>query len=178
MKIEDMRKEIANQIQDKDAKITALEQVTIKKKKDGTDFKKLSQAIEGGKIWKDHINSLCETTYIDVHYHGSSYLTARISIYGYQRDLPDTDERKMDKFTYRDTYLFNTDEIKEAIKKEIEDTKKSIIELEEVSQTIGAIYNSIITKAKELHDELKDVKTLHYELTDTAKKMIEFGYIY
>ena len=180
MKLEDMKNEIKKQIEDKNAKIAALEKVVIKKKKDGSDYKKLSKAIEGGTILRDNINSSYETAYIDVHYHGTSYLTARIPVYGYQKDLPDTDERKKDKFKYRnnDTYFFTTDEIKEAIQKEIDNTKKSIIELEEASQIIGAVYKSIIAKAKEIHDELEDIKTLHYELTDTAKKVVEFGYVY
>lgn len=180
MKLEDMKNEIKKQIEDKNAKIAALEKVVIKKKKDGSDYKKLSQAIEGGKIIRDYINSSYETVYIDVPYHGASYLTARIPAYGYQRDLPNADERKRDKFKCRsnDTYFFTTDEIKEAIQKEIDNTKKSIIELEEASQIIGAVYKSIIAKAKEIHDELEDIKTLHYELTDTAKKVVEFGYVY
>jgi len=181
MKIEEMKQEIENKIFDKEKEIEALRNVVIKKKKDGTNFKRLSQAIEGGKIVVDYINSSYEQTWLDVDYKGVHYNTCRIVIYGKMLDLPETDMRRRKLKTqpaYADTYTFTPNEIQAAIDNQIENDKKYIIELKETLENFDNIVNPLIEKAKELYCELKKVNVLNYEVTEAVHHMIRFGYVY
>ena len=181
MKIEDMKKELANSIYNNEKEIEALQNIVIKKKKDGTNYKRLSQAIEGGTVVTDYLGTSYETRCIKISYRGTEHLTCWIPVCGKIRDLPETDIRRK-RFktapTYNDTYTFTPNEIQKAINDKIESDEKRIVELKETLENFDSIYLPLIEKAKALYDELKNVTVLNYEITEACQNMIRFGYIY
>ena len=173
MKLEDLKEEIMNKINNNRNKIEKLKEIKVKTKKDGSDFVNLSKAIEGGRVNKSPSGEY----YIQIVYQGSGWNTCIIPCCGYVRDLNDGDKRKPRYYSYSDMYKLNSNEIKERITNEIESTENEIRELNEFYNDVDDIYNSFVEKGFELHDRLEQIKYYSYELLTTLKTSIEFGWV-
>lgn len=172
MRLNEIKEGIETRIADDKAKIEALNNVVIKKKKDGSDFANLGKAIEGGTVIKEPGGDC----HISVIYHGASYGTCCIPGYGYMRELGEDDPRRENVFSYSTTYRLGSNEIKIKIEEEIKRTKKEIEDLEKFKMDIDNIYNKLIEKAREINKELNTMPFLKYEITEGVTNMIRFGW--
>lgn len=172
MRLKEIKEGIETRIADDKAKIEALNNVVIKKKKDGSDFVNLGKAIEGGCVVKE----LDGDYHISVMYHGASYGTCCIPCYGYMRELPEGDPRKERIYNYSTTYKLNCNEIKIKIEEEIRKAQKEIEDLEKFKTDIDNIYNKLIDEAREINNELNTISFFKHEITEGVINMIRFGW--
>ena len=118
--IDDIINEKRDYIADYEAKIAAWGNVTIKTKKDGGEFKELSnRCIDGAKM---HGKGYTSGEEISVYYTGRrAYMDDSIDCYGFCDELPDSDSRKMPNERYRRVqYALTPAEMREAIATRIE----------------------------------------------------------
>ena len=111
--IDDIINEKRDYIADYEAKIAAWGNVTIKTKKDGGEFKELSnRCIDGAKM---HGKGYTSGEEISVYYTGKrTYMDDSIDCYGFCDELPDGDERKIPNERYRRTqYTLTPAEMRE-----------------------------------------------------------------
>lgn len=115
--IEEVKKELASRAEFNKAAAAAWDAVTIKRKKDGSDYKNIAAAVDGARIAPDVIGN----TEICVCFKACGrYEHDTISIYGYCDELPATDPRyKKPTGWQREKYIFTAAEVENAIQKRI-----------------------------------------------------------
>ena len=116
--LEEVITELEKRAEKSTAAAAAWEAVTIKRKKDGGEYKHLAAAVEGARIAPDIIGnteiSICFKT-------GGRYETEGLSIYGFCDELPEDDPRyKKPSGGWRIKYDFTAAEIERKIKKHID----------------------------------------------------------
>lgn len=153
------------------AELDAWENVTIKKKKDGSEFLQLSRALENAKETYEY-----GFHRLTVYYHSRGYEHSYIDIYGYADELPDTDPRselaKKQGFL-RAQYDFTADEVREAIEKRKDYLHGYITSLEKQLGQVDALSakyrEALETAERELSQATKDGlynNDLYYLITE------------
>ena len=186
MNVNEIISKLENIKKDYEEKKQAWENVKRLYKKDGSEFAIKQKNIDGARFGKYNPNEDWMHPYLTVYYyHGSRYQEESIPMFLYIDTLKKDDSRLNNKdqikedscCCVRSTYVFNIDECFEAIKKhikflnsKIEDYKKQLAIVEEITQKA----DSIINQANEL---LKDERladgyyrnTLGYAIRDYIK---------
>jgi hypothetical protein len=179
-KIEDIIQEKREHIAEYEAKIKAWESVVIIKKKNGEDFKELSnRCIQGAKMHGKYYTSGDE---ISVYYTGKrAYNEDSIDTYGFCDKLPDDDERKVPNAGYmRTQYTLSPAEMREAIAKRIALYKEykaaaecALAWLEENADTIKA---KMVAFREEIFAGAPDDIGIRHAFGDIVGDGIKFGF--
>lgn len=117
--LEEVKRELERRAEKSTAAAAAWEAVTIKRKKDGGEYKHLAAAVEGARVQPDIIGN----TEIAICFKaGGRYEVESLSIYGYCDELPEDDPRhkKPDGGCWRIKYDFTAAEVEQKIKNHIE----------------------------------------------------------
>ena len=154
-----------------EACLSAWENVSVLRKKDGSEFAQLGKALDGAKLIKDGIVADADHPYIRVNYRcGAKYLYDEFWGFWYLDDLPKDDPRRaayVPQFV-RQTTPMTADEIREAIRKRIEAKREPVAQME---QDISAAEAAYMSFREALHNAEKELKAagsdhLYYTIRD------------
>lgn len=178
--LDDIINEKRDYIADYDAKIAAWGNVTIKTKKDGGEFKELSnRCVDGAKM---HGKGYTSGEEISVYYTGKrTYMGDSIDCYGFCDELPDGDSRKIPNAGYcRTLYTRTPAEMREIIAARIElyegykaDAEKSLAWLEENKDALKQKMESF---RAELFEGAPDDIGIRHAFGDIVGDGIKFGF--
>lgn len=198
-KLNNLIQELKTKKEDLQAILEAWEAVTFPTKKNGAPYAVLSKNINGAHITTESYNIKGVEDDLEVYasrgckiVHG--YYESKISLYHSleplsknERWLSDTDKEMRAKATakpqnvfkrgycIKDAYVFDLEDIKEAIKERIEYIKERITQTDWDIKNAEAIYNKFATAATELFKELesetkaKGSTALYYAIRDIIR---------
>ena len=152
--IDDIIAEKRYSVEDYQAMIMAWTAVTIKAKKDGNEFKELSnRCIDGAKM---HGKGYTSGEEISVYCMGKrTYFEDSIDCYGFCDELPDGDERKMPNDGYlRTKYNLSPAEMREAITAKIERYKGYKAQQEQALEWLEATKDALKAKMETFRAEI------------------------
>lgn len=178
--IDDIINEKRDYIADYEAKIAAWGNVTIKTKKDGGEFKELSNRCIGGA--KMHVKGYTSGEEISVYYTGKrAYMEDSINCYGFCDELPDSDERKVPNNGWaRTQYTLTPAEMREAIAARIELYKgykaRSERELEWLEENKDALKQKMENFRAELFEGAPDDIGIRHAFGDIIGDGIKYGF--
>ena len=153
--------------------LSAWENVSVLRKKDGSEYANLSKALDGAKLIKDGIVADANHPYIRVYYKsGSKCLYDEFWGFWYLDELPKDDPRRsayVPQFV-RQTTPMTAEEVREAIKRRI-DIKRGVVE--EREKDISAAEAAYMTFRETMHkaeQELKAAGSTHlfYTIRDAV----------
>lgn len=163
--------------------LQAWENVTFPTKKDGTPFKTMSKNFDGAKMyhddiaWHDYEKKLKVGTFDELN----GYIDESISCYEMVKYI--TDKSMLEKTgnimpkeaLLEQVYVYDLDDIKEAIQKTIERHKVNIISLQKQINQADETYNEFLSAYKNAMDKLKELcgcddNSLYYAVRDTVKE--------
>jgi hypothetical protein len=178
--IDDVIKEIRGYIADYEAKIEAWEAVSIKTKKDGTEYSELSnRCVEGARI-KDKTYTSGKELYVGI-WSGHKYIDDEINICGFCDELPDDDERKIPNDGFmRTMYTLTPSEMRDSIARRIELYKR--YRLEQLSTLDWLETNKADIEAKmhafeqTLFEGAPDDRHIKYAFADILSYGIKYGF--
>lgn len=178
--IDDIIAEKRDYIADYEAMIVAWGNVTIRTKKDGGEFKELSnRCIDGAKM---HGKGYTSGEEISVYYTGRrAYMDDSIDCYGFCDELPDGDERKRPNERYHRTqYALTPAEMRRAIVTRIELYKgykaRSERELEWLEENKDALKQKMENFRAELFAGAPDDIGIRHAFGDIVGDGIKFGF--
>lgn len=154
--IENVKQVLNNRIAENIAYLEAWKKVNFPTKKDGNPFKVMSKNIEGA-VYSDGLNAdLTVYTYT----HNCGYKNDTINCYEYIRYLKDDNKKnKTENYYnvgYSGYYVYDLDDIKEAVKKHIEYLESYIIELNKQLEAADQIYSEFYTAFENALNVLKN----------------------
>jgi len=117
---EEVMNKLRNDLTMEKARLSAWENVSVLRKKDGSEFAQMGKAISGAKLDKQRIDA--EHPYISLHYCAEhKYQSDLIQAFWYLDELPESDPRRSAyrKQFVRQTCPMTADEVREAIAKRV-----------------------------------------------------------
>lgn len=163
--------------------LQAWEKVTFPTKKDGTPFKVMSKNFENAKFynditaWRDYEKKLKVVTFDNLN----GYISEDIYCYECLKYIKDNS--KLEKISnvmpkepmLEQVYVYDLDDIKEAIQKTIERHKVNIVSLQKQINQADETYNEFLSAYKNAMDKLKELcgcddNSLYYAVRDTVKE--------
>lgn len=178
--VDDIIAEKRDYIADYEAMIVAWGNVTIRTKKDGGEFKELSnRCIDGAKM---HGKGYASGEEISVYYTGRrAYMDDSIDCYGFCDELPDGDERKRPNERYHRTqYALTPAEMRRAIATRIKLYKgykaRSERELAWLEENKDALKQKMENFRAELFEGAPDDIGIRHAFGDIVGDGIKFGF--
>lgn len=181
--LDEIKTELNKRLSYEKSILKAWENVTFPTKKDGTPFKVMSKNFDGAKLyldnfaWRDYEKRLKVNIFDDLN----GYISEDINCYNQVKYI--SDKSKLEKVSnimpkepmLEQVYVYDLDDIKEAIEKTIERHKVNIISLQKQINQADETYNEFLSAYKNAMDKLKDLcgcddNSLYYAVRDTVKE--------
>lgn len=182
--LNDIKNAISNDIEKHEAFLKAWENVTFPTKKDGSAFKQMQKNICGATYYMEswatqpgeyriRVNARCNC---------AGYITDEIDAYALVSYLKDENKKAktqnyMQKISYiEQVYMFDLEDIKEAVKNRIEYHKNTIEAHKKQLEIASAAYKAFAEQFKKTVAKLetttnkKENSTLYYAIFDTVTK--------
>ena len=150
----------------------AWENVSVLRKKDGSEYAQLGRAIKGASLDSGYSTAADNLhPYLTVYYrNGAKYLNDSIAIFWYLDELPEADPRRS---AYRRQFVRQTtpmtaEEVRQLISKRIADKENSIREYDHDISVCEKAYAAFREKMHEAEEELRSAGSRHlfYEVRD------------
>lgn len=193
---QEFKNRLFNYLEENKAELEAWQKVKRLYKKDGTEFKNKNANFEGAcfgayypveTALHPYLTVNYKYKYIDTYGTKTQYSSYSLQCYKDIRDL--TEEEKQTKpitkrgTYYYDAWIFNYDEIEEAIKNHIKDLEEQIKDLEEqiknidfvlsfIDNTVGQIHEFVNKNSDKLQNKkykFKSGNSLYYVMRDYLK---------
>ena len=182
--LNDIKNAISNNIEKHEAFLKAWENVTFPTKKDGSAFKQMQKNISGATYYMESwamqpgeyricVNTRCSC---------AGYITDEIGAHELVKYLKDENKKAktqnyMQKISYLEqVYVFDLEDIKEAVKNRIEYHKNTIESYKKQLEIASAAYKAFAEQFKKAVVELetttnkKENDTLYYAIFDTVTR--------
>ena len=182
--LNDIKNAISNDIEKHEAILKAWENVTFPTKKDGSAFKQMQKNISGATYYMESWATQPGEYRIRVNAHCNcaGYITDEIDAHVLVKYLKDENKKAktqnyMQKISYLEqVYMFDIEDIKEAIKNRIEYHKNTIEAHKKQLEVASAAYKTFAEQFKKAVVELetttnkKENSTLYHAIFDTVTK--------
>ena len=181
--LEGIKTELNKRLSYEKSILQAWKNITFPTKKDGTPFKVMSKNFENAKFynditaWYDYEKKLKVGAFDNLN----GYIDESISCYEMVKYI--TDKSMLEKIEnimpkepmLEQVYVYDLDDIKEAIEKTIERHKINIISLQKQINQAEETYREFLSAYKNAMDKLKDLcgcddNSLYYAVRDTVKE--------
>ena len=182
--LNDIKNAISNDIEKHEAFLKAWENVTFPTKKDGSAFKQMQKNISGATYYMESW-AMQPGEYrirVNAHCNCAGYITDEIDAYNLVKYLKDENKKAktqnyMQKISYiEQIYIFDIEDIKEAIKNRIEYHKNTIESHKKQLEIASAAYKAFAEQFKKAVVELetttnkKENSTLYHAIFDTVTR--------
>ena len=182
--LNDIKNAISNDIEKHEAFLKAWENVTFPTKKDGSAFKQMQKNISGATYYMESW-AMQPGEYrirVNAHCNCAGYITDEIDAHVLVKYLKDENKKAktqnyMQKISYfEQVYMFDIEDIKEAIKNRIEYHKNTIEAHKKQLEVASAAYKAFAEQFKKAVVELetttnkKENSTLYRAIFDTVTK--------
>lgn len=146
----DVAQELRDEIADNKACLEAWREVSVNRKKDGTEYKLLPRAISGGKISTGYSGDE-----LDVYYKvGHRYCIDAIKAYVYVNELPEEDSRR-NPTQWHPVVAMTPDEMRKAIADHIVWLEEVIADKQKDLENLEEVYDTFCAKLKEAESFLR-----------------------
>lgn len=182
--LNDIKNAISNDIERHEASLKAWENVTFPTKKDGSAFKQMQKNISGATYYMESW-AMQPGEYrirVNAHCNCAGYITDEIDAHVLVKYLKDENKKAktqnyMQKISYLEqVYMFDIEDIKEAIKNRIEYHKNTIEAHKKQLKVASAAYKAFAEQFKKAVVELetttnkKENSALYHAIFDTVTK--------
>ena len=142
---DEVMNKLRNDLTMEKARLSAWENVSVLRKKDGSEFAQIGKAISGAKLDKQSIPADAEHPYIFLHYCAEhKYQSDWIPAFWYLDELPESDPRRSAyrKQFVRQTCPMTADEVREAIAKRVSAVREYVEQFEQDISVAEETYNA------------------------------------
>ena len=156
--------------------LEAWESVEIVTKKDGTPFKTMSKNFKGAKYKLDDVSITGLNYKLEIFKLSkfNGYVEDWINCYNLVKYIPEHQKKKTQNIQPKQpmleqVYLYDIEDIKEAIEKKKQQLKKNIAELENDLENVTGVYNTALAEYNKIMENIKNKvsKDTSYKIKET-----------